>query len=63
MNKDIGVTRIDEIESLTATGNFKLLDAYIDGNLNKEIYTKRIEILEEEIIIMEKKVILKMNLR
>jgi len=35
----------------------RILDAYIDGNLHKDIYLKRIKILEEEIILMEKKLL------
>lgn len=35
----------------------RILDAYIDGNLNKEVYSKRIKILEEEIAIMERKLL------
>lgn len=35
----------------------RILDAYIDGNISKVIYSKRIKILEEEIIIMEKKLL------
>ena len=37
----------------------RILDAYIDGNLNKDIYQKRVSIIEKEILSLEKGVLKK----